>query len=348
MKKSSSVILVLSTILFSCQNINLIDDNSQKINTQNVNSLNNYTIDIWNKHLLNVELDGGQLQEGCKPYYKLAKGSVKGSVILFHGYSSCPQQYDDISQLLVNKGYNVFVPLLPGHGQKPNINENKVKDNSLRLPDLNSIGIYDEFAKSMGSMLKNEKGTKIVAGLSVGGAIAAKSMITNQDVFDRGLLMAPFFNAASLSGSIFLPLFGNFIPEKEISWGNGCENQRKAGRAGYCDFKLGNVAAARKFGLSTLKDVDKINKPIQIIGVEKDPAASNKDIAVAVEKIKNSKACFFPKGTNHSMFSPQDNLGVNMFWLSSLKSQIVNYIDTGKNFDIIGESEHNLGLCRYN
>lgn len=346
LKKSKSIVaLGLITLLSSCQSIPQTELSDQ-ITAQNIKSTNlsERALQGWKAHLTDVR-SKGSLQKGCDPYYKLAKGQVKGSVMLFHGYSACPQQYDEISNMLSAKGYNVFVPLLPGHGRVATKENDKFVDESSGLPDVDSINVYKTYAKTMGAMLKDEQGVKIVGGLSVGGAIATRAMIDNPDVYNRGFLMAPFFNAAGPI-SILIPVVDAVIPNKKIDWGKECEEQRKLGRAGYCNFKLTNIAAVRKFGLETLKEVNKIKIPVQITGVEKDPAASNSAIAEASRKLSNSQTCLFAKGANHSMLSPQDNVGRNMFWLKPLEEQLVNYVDTGKNFEVVGKSEHDLSLCR--
>lgn len=328
----------------ACQPISDVSEDITLSTVQNISSIKSETITEWKKHITKVKSEG-TLQKGCDPFYKTAKGKSQGSIILFHGYSACPQQYEQLSEILSNKGFNVFVPLIPGHGKEPKLIDGKIIDQSENLPNVKNTIIYEDFSKEMGSLLKNESGTRIVAGLSVGGAIAAKAMITNPDIYDRGLLMAPFFNAAGPI-SILLPALGAVIPNKSHSWGSDCEIERKFGRAGYCNFKLTNIAAVRKFGLDTLKDVSKIQKPVQIVGVEKDPAASNSAIAEAVKNLPNAKACFLEKGAEHSMLSPQDNVDVDMFWLEPLKQQISNFVVSGRGFDVVGRSEQNLGLCK--
>jgi alpha-beta hydrolase superfamily lysophospholipase len=349
MSKSTLIATSLSVLmlLVGCESVstNIEDNMPETLSAQSSNSnLSQRTIEGWKAHVTQVKSEG-ELQKGCEPFYKLAKGKSKGSVMLFHGYSACPQQYEELSSLLSTKGFNVFVPLIPGHGREPKVVDGKFVDQSQNLPDVKNTVIYENFSKNMGSLLKDEQGTKIVGGLSVGGAIAAKAMITNPEIYSRGFLMAPFFNAAGPI-SVLLPALGAIIPNKAHSWGSDCEVERKFGRAGYCNFKLTNIAAVRKFGLDTLKDVSKIQKPVQIVGVEKDPAASNSAIAEAVNKLPNGQACFLAKGAEHSMLSPQDNVDVDMFWLEPLKQQLTQFVDTGRGFDVVGKSEQSLGLCR--
>ncbi len=348
MRNLKSLALFLAAAVItgcSTDSVSLLPLNEQDTAIQSVKrGISPNTLNAWNQYVNQVR-STGKIQKGCTPFYKKAEGNVTGSVMLFHGYSACPQQYEELSALLSKQGFNVFVPLLPGHGKQQIQVDGKTIDDSAQLPETDSINIYDNFAKNIGSILKDEPGTKVVAGLSVGGALAARVMLYHSDIYDRALLMAPFFNAAA-PVNVLLPALGAIVPNRRMSWGEGCEKQRQGGRAGYCNFKIGNVAAVRKFGLETLKQVANINKPVQITGVEKDPAASNSAIAEAARTIPNSQTCFFAKGASHSMLSRIDNIGIEMFWLRPLQQQIVQYVVSGKNFDITGNSEHNLGLCR--
>ncbi|MFN8671240.1 MAG: alpha/beta fold hydrolase [Candidatus Sericytochromatia bacterium] len=339
---------IISSFLISLLSYNSISNNnfSEELNNPYTKeNLTPNTLKIWEEHLKQVE-KLGELQSECEPFYKLAEGKTLGNVLFFHGYTACPQQFKDISEILAKKGYNVFVPLLPGHGKVSNLVNNEIIDDDSLLPEVKDIAIYDNFAKNMGALLKDENGEKIIGGLSVGGVIAAKALIYNQSYYDRAVLMTPFFSAAG-DISPFIPFIGAIIPNTRMSWGEDCEEQRRLGRSGYCNFKIGKVAAVRKFGTETLKQVNKITKPVQILGVEDDPAASNSAIAEAIKNIPNAKGCLFKKGTPHSMLSRKDNPHSNLFWLNALEEQLVDFIDYGKNFDEIGSSQNNLPACRY-
>jgi esterase/lipase len=302
------------------------------------------TVEGWAQHLNEIKLKG-TLQQGCQPFYKAAEGKAKGSVMLFHGYTACPQQYEELAPILAGMGYNVFVPLLPGHGKTAEKTGDVLTDQSTGLPDEKSVTIYKNFADRMSAILRDEPGTKVVGGLSLGGVMAARAMIDNPDIYERGFILAPFFDAASPYG-FFIPTVGELVPDKQISWGEGCEKQRQLGRAGYCNFKITNISAIRRFGQDTLKEINKIKKPVQVSGVEKDPSAANSAIARAKKNLPDSYGCFFAEGASHSMISRQDNAGKDMFWLNPLLEQLARYIDTGRRFDQVGKSEYGMKQCR--
>ena len=44
----------------------------------------------------------------------------KGAVLLFHGLTGTPFELKKYAQFLFNKGYDVYAPCLPGHGDRVN------------------------------------------------------------------------------------------------------------------------------------------------------------------------------------------------------------------------------------
>ena len=45
-------------------------------------------------------------------------GRVRDAVILFHGFTNCPQQFDELARLYHARGCSVYVPRIPRHGMK--------------------------------------------------------------------------------------------------------------------------------------------------------------------------------------------------------------------------------------
>ncbi len=350
MIKASKVILSLSVFTFvilsglNSQASDIQDIETGQINGQNATDLTPRTVEGWNAHLNSIK-NRGPLQEGCEPFYKLTKGKSKGTVLLFHGYTACPyQQYIELSSMLTEKGYNVFVPLLPGHGKIALKTDSIITDQTSELPDEKSAFIYKNFAQDISAIFKDEPGLKVVGGLSLGGVMAASAMITNPDIYDRGFILAPFFNAAGIYGAL-IPTLGKLFPERQISWGEECEKQRKMGRAGYCNFRVANILAIQSFGADTLNKIAEIKKTVQVSGVEKDNSASNSLIAEANQRLANKHGCFFAEGSSHSMLSHYDNVGIDMFWLKPLLRQVARFVDTGRRFEEVGESEYGMKKC---
>jgi len=43
---------------------------------------------------------------------------VNNAVVFLHGFTSCPDQFDQLGRLYYEKGYNVYIPRLPRHGDR--------------------------------------------------------------------------------------------------------------------------------------------------------------------------------------------------------------------------------------
>ncbi len=117
--------------------------------------------------------------------------------------------------------------------------------------------------------------------------------------------------------------------------------------SGFCQFRITNLRSVQHFGQETLANVGKIAGSVQVVGVEDDPAASTRAIAQAAARAPRSSACFFEKGIPHSLFSRQDNPGVDMYWLPAALDQTVAFLSKGKAFDSAAVSTvAPYGRCR--
>jgi pimeloyl-ACP methyl ester carboxylesterase len=291
----------------------------------------------WNAYMLDATV--APLQVGCTPYALPPIGSYKGTVLLIHGFSACPQQYASIAKSLSGQGYQVLVPLMPGHGRKFTRDAKGVAiDVTADLPDDEHYTEYRTFAKRMADVVAKTPGQHAVMGLSVGGAVAASAAAQAPGVFQRALVMNAFFDISDPLAAKLVPVANAIAPEFPYGWGEKCEVQRSQGRAGFCTFKVTNLRAAQHFGQETLAEVSKIRATTQVVGVEEDGAASNDAIVSAATSVQGSSACFFEKGVPHSTFSRQDNPNVNMYWLPRAEQSVRDFLTTGKSFEPSGES----------
>ena len=66
--------------------------------------------DVW-KTYVREETEGKQIQPGCVPTHFAPKEGVssKGLVVIYHGFTACPQQFFLIGQKLAEKGFDVFL-----------------------------------------------------------------------------------------------------------------------------------------------------------------------------------------------------------------------------------------------
>ena len=95
----------------------------------------------------------------------LTHGHATGRVIvLFHGLTNCPAQFDSLARLTFARGANVFVPRLPRHGCSDRMTGELALMNADELREFTDRCL--DAARGLGDSLT-------VAGLSVGGTLAA-------------------------------------------------------------------------------------------------------------------------------------------------------------------------------
>jgi pimeloyl-ACP methyl ester carboxylesterase len=281
------------------------------------------SLKLWNKYVESIDY---KLQKNCKPkhYAPPLNVPVRGTVVLHHGFTACPLQYFELANSLAAKGYHVFLPLMPGQGRAEN-------DGSQFefLPGKKAQGWkrYDEYSKTIDSIMEVAPGKRIVGGLSVGGAVALNSAINRQDVYDRALVKAPFLalpqsyprivddnerskdkSFANASGRRIKRFFQNIVPNAKATflagakhvpgvgnidkgWGDECLDENKHGRAGICEFKIEHLMAADSFGRDVTRkyrSAKMVKNSIQIVGVENDPAANTEPTRAVIRKLEQS------------------------------------------------------------
>jgi len=345
--------------------------------TKNVSSQTSFE-NAWNEYVDSVTI-GNDLQEACVPRKLSAETETKrGVVVLFHGFSACPQQWDLIAPLLTEKGFDVLMPLNPGHG-------NSLKDPGSRLrclygcdgPTDNVTGfpvIVDEwidYVNTINNIVSMSSGYHAVGGLSVGGTLAASAgLARNQDgthIYSRQLIMNPMIELhgivdTALSILSHLP----YIKDDFVGWGPGCREERANGRGGVCTFKVVNGKAARDFGQGVLskssKDLNSTvttavlydrNDPVVNVDYVRKLASHYPDGGVAVESNPSRRLTHCVLNfTDHSMLSRWDEIHNNKWWMNELTCKVVSYLSFSSEFfhaiDVTDpESDHDF-FCELN
>jgi esterase/lipase len=297
----------------------------------------------WKGYLKTVPANN-LLQEFCRPKFMKARKNVpyKGTVLAIHGFTACPQQYFEMAERLNDEGFHVLLPLIPGHGYEL-ING---KENFDEIPTAkNAQRVYTSFAQSLNEVMARASGEKIIVGLSVGGTISLLATELNPDLYDRSLAISPFLKASKVANSFTEKIFKSFLGpglmtnigfgKKKIGWGEGCEiRERNNGRHGICNFRVTHVTGVEKLGDIVMKNLSSIKAQTQIVGVEKDPAISNKVNLKFFNSLKKQKSqaalCFYPKPANHSLLSRFDAPDEDKFWLESVLQDFTTFVTKGE------------------
>jgi pimeloyl-ACP methyl ester carboxylesterase len=103
-------------------------------------------------------------------------------IVFLHGFTSCPEQFAQLGNEFFRRGYNVYIPRLPGHGYNDRLGEalKGVTPEQMAAFAMSSVDI----AQGLGDHVT-------VSGLSGGGALTAWLAQERQDI-DLAVPMAPF------------------------------------------------------------------------------------------------------------------------------------------------------------
>lgn len=107
--------------------------------------------------------DGADVSPACHTRFLTHGRRTERVIVLFHGLTNCPAQFDSLGRLSFARGANVLIPRLPRHGLANRMTETLARSNAAEL-----IAFTDrvlDAAHGLGDSVT-------VAGLSVGGVMA--------------------------------------------------------------------------------------------------------------------------------------------------------------------------------
>ena len=154
--------------------------------------------------------DGPEINPVCRSRVLSPGQRTERSVVLLHGYTNCPQQFDTIARAYADAGYSVVVPRLPGHGHRDRLT---TALSDVRPDDLvRTADQAVDIAAGLGADVT-------VVGLSGGGTLAAWLATERNDV-NRAVLIAPLVIPKVLPESTVAPLarFSRLATDVYLWW----------------------------------------------------------------------------------------------------------------------------------
>ncbi len=112
--------------------------------------------------------------------------------LLAHGFTAWPGQMDEFGAEFYKQGFHVIAPRLPGHGLNTTEGNAPANMGDYCMPS-DFAHLRDELARELHAL----HGTKIAVGYSCGGALVTDLLWTHPEVFERAVLLAPFYAPAS-------------------------------------------------------------------------------------------------------------------------------------------------------
>lgn len=123
-------------------------------------------------------------------------GRVVRVVVLFHGFTNSPRQYEQLAERLYETGDNVYVPRLPRHAERHGTARALARLTAEELTVSADSAV--DIAQGLGDSV-------IVAGVSAGGTIAAWIAQHRADV-QRAVIVAPVFEIGRVPSFLARPL----------------------------------------------------------------------------------------------------------------------------------------------
>ena len=113
---------------------------------------------------------------------------VAEAVVFLHGFTNCPAQYDELAPELFARGYNIYVPLMPRHGEADQMTTALAGLTAEELVAMTDGAI--DLAQGLGENVT-------VVGLSGGGTMTAWAGQYRVEA-DHTIAMAPFLGPYSV------------------------------------------------------------------------------------------------------------------------------------------------------
>jgi pimeloyl-ACP methyl ester carboxylesterase len=135
-------------------------------------------------------LDGPNVNPVCHTRLYTHGRRTERSLVLLHGFTNCPQQFDQLGKHFYELGWNVIIPRYPRHGYSDRLTTSIAE---LRAEQLAALATRSAQAGTgLGERLT-------VAGLSLGGTLTG--MLAQERVgVERAVLIAPMFGLQRVPG----------------------------------------------------------------------------------------------------------------------------------------------------
>lgn len=198
------------------------------------------------------------------------------TIVMVHGYTSCPYQFFEFGKQFYDIGYNVLIAPMPYHGLK-----NRMTDAHTNLT-AEDLAVYaDEMvdiAQGLGEQVT-------MMGLSVGGVVTAWAAQNRTDI-DLAVLISPAFGYGAIPTPLTAAAMNAFrVLPNGYDWWNPEKQEQGGVPHGYPRYAKRALAQALRLGFSVQQSAkkQKPNTPLLVITNANDHQINNERTAAIVE-----------------------------------------------------------------
>lgn len=220
-----------------------------------------------------TKLDTDSINDKCKSIILNHGKQTEKSIVFYHGYTNCPEQFRDLGQKFYDLGYNVLIPRIPSHGEKDRLT---TSPSNLTPNDLTN------FVRETSLIVSGLGKNVYTSGISGGGVLAATSGYYYKFI-SKVLIMSPLFIAYDLENWQLGPFIKmrNFMPDYYRWWDMNTKEKISGPNYAYPQFSFKGSMAFMEVGYRLMLEVESnsavINKDVKIIHIytENDIAVKN-------------------------------------------------------------------------
>ena len=270
---------------------------AQVSSSQNIEQTSSYSTAMTRFEKLQAQ-DDAQIRSECKSTLLNHGQKTDKVIVLFHGFTSCPKQFDQFSYLLFEQGYNVLIPRLHYHGMEDlaTRDQNKIQASEILNLTAQSVAI----ASGLGDKVE-------VLGLS-GGAVMALWAGLNLPNVSKVMAVSPILKpylAKNFPQNPTVKLL-EIIPDRYIFWDEELKEKAEFAPYAYKGFSSKALSQFLNIGQTVLQQIDtNISSQTEFILVTSDidKAVDNNLSKIVFEKLQSGG-----KITQTHVFNSQDNI----------------------------------------
>lgn len=233
------------------------------------------------------------LMEGAASIFHCFDRPTEVAIVFFHGFTAVPAQFDAIATVFHAAGYNVIVPLLPGHG----VAGEWSRETPPPLPE--EWQVYETFGRFWLQQAFAFGDRVIVGGLSGGANLAGWLTVHHAQQVDRALLFAPYLSNANLAVGLIVRTLDIYFEWKTSD---------RLKQFGYPGFAMPALRLLVEQGQALLHEAEAIPAaPMLILSSDRDLAVNEKDHETLFQSVRR----YQPQAW-HFCFAAKFNVPHNM------------------------------------
>ncbi len=207
----------------------------------------------------------------CRSRFFFQPHPTEKVCLFLHGFTAGPYQFVPIGEAFFRAGYNVLIPLMPGHGQAGDWNG----ENPPPLPT--DPLIYQQFVLQWLQQAQGLGKQVVVGGLSTGATLAAWLALERPQEVYRALIFAPYLSSSIKLVDLFVEIFPFYF-----EW----LNKDAPGNFGYDGFRIPALRLFLDMGQEILDQAaNSLSAPMFIFSSESDRVTSNHDHQALFEAV---------------------------------------------------------------